>query len=156
MTRPRIAAIALDRPAQRPWQRTPLPPRLPREAGQLGVPGPGKQALPNAPRPPAPVHLPSLPTCLPAAPVHRCPTQPAPKNRPARRPATLVPRPSGAAQPAAALASRQAATLPNGGDRGGLAQLCLLPLNPSLLWATARNKLLVAHRIRINPAAPQV
>ena len=59
MTRPRIAAIALDRPAQRPWPRTPLPPRLPQEAGQLGVPGHGKQALPNAPRPPAPVHFPS-------------------------------------------------------------------------------------------------
>ena len=70
--------IALDRPAQRPWPRTPPHPRLPQQAGQLGslgVPGPGKQALPNAPLRPAPVHLPLRPTCLPRAPVHHGPPQ---------------------------------------------------------------------------------
>ena len=50
-------------------------------------------------------------------------------------PAPLVPRSPGAAQPAAApaAASQQALTLPNSIDRGGLAKVCLLPLNPSQL-----------------------
>ena len=107
--------------------------------------------------------LPSRPTCRPEAPVHIGPPQPpAPDPRPAR-PAPLEPLPPRAAQPAAAPVIRQAATMPNGSDRGGLAQVCLLPLNPSPPWATARDKLLPAHRLRFTldrlrftPAAPQV
>ena len=84
------------------------------------------------------------------APVHRgLPQPPAPDPRPAR-PAPLVPRPPGAAQCAAEPASQQARTLPNGIDHWGLSQVCLLPLNPSPLLATARDKFLQCDRLRFS------
>ena len=58
--------------------------------------------------------------------------------------------------PARRSACKQAGGDANGCDRGGLAQLCLLSLNTSLLWATARDTLLLARRLPFNPAAPQV
>ena len=120
--------------------RAALPPRRakPRQAGTA-------DALQRRVHPAATARLPSRQTCWQYAPVHHSPPQPrAPDPRPAR-PAPLVPHPLGAAQPAAAPASQQALTAPNGIDRGGLAQVCLLPHNPSPLLATARDKLLLAH-----------
>ena len=81
------------------------------------------------------------------------PQPPGPDPRPSR-PAPLVTRPPGAAKPAAAPASQQALMAQNGIDSRGLAQVCLLPLNPSPLWATALDKLLLAHLLRFIPAAP--
>ena len=136
--------------AQRPSPRPPLPPRRPLEAWQLGLSSPRAcrqaplMALQRRVQPAATARLPSRLTCWPYVLVHRPPQPPAPDPRPAR-PAPLVHRPPGAAQPAAAPASRQSATVPNGIDRVGLAQVCPFPLNPSPLRATARSKLLLVH-----------
>lgn len=155
----------LDRPAQRPSPPPPLPPRRPQEAGQtgrLGVPSPDRQAAPMAFRqkvkPASTAHLPPRPTCRPEAPAHQGPPQqPAPDPRPARKIPLipLVPRPTGADKSAAAPASQLAATLPNGGDRGRLTQVCCIPLDPTRisLWAMALDRLLLALQLRIIPAA---
>ena len=74
----------LDRPAQQPSPLPPLPPRRPREAEQLSVQGPGRQAPPMAlqrrVQPAATKSLPSRPTCRPEAPLHCCPSRPLPAH----------------------------------------------------------------------------
>ena len=112
-----VAAIALDRPAQQRWQRTPLPPRLPREAEQLGVrPRTRLRKSGTAERAPAAgASASALAADMPARSagrVHHSPPQ----------------------QPALDPASRLA-TLPKGQRSRGLAQVYLLPLNPSPPWA---------------------